>query len=340
MSANTQANFERAQTPEPNVVIDRLQHGYAAHLLSEPLVVTRWLMYGQSRLYVKTQQGHPIGWVDIHTGERLLEVPELHTAFEAAIAAAQPGIPAAYTPRRARLEQVASGHRPKGDSPEPRRMQAEPEQPVWSPKEQASPASAAKKGLRLSRVTAPRLTLSAPSASAIEPGEEGVPAQPVELRFGRIDALQERRKLRRGATELQLLAQQLNAFAGQEQDWDYLTAGDLGIEDAAVDFVVGGPGGIFAIDVITPTTASFRGTGFAKRAGQVLGRAMEAPVWVRHLLVPIGFSVADLAELPSELPLISRRQLPGFLASQPRCLSAGDVELALGYARLHWSWRN
>lgn len=332
MSANTQPRFDRAQTPEQSAVIARLQHGFAAHLQSEPLSVTRWLMYGQARLYVKTQTGRPIGWVDVRTGERVIEVPEMQPAFEAAIAAAQPGIPAAYTPRRAQLQSVTAGRGTKTETPAPRRLVPDPDQPVWSVVTETGKPDTQRRGRRSAATPS---TAASPQTST----ELAVPEQE-KFRFGRLDALADRLRLRHGATEQQVLAQTLGAFIGRQPGWDYLAAADLGIADAAVDFVVGGPAGIFAIDVITPTMSAFRGTGFAKRASIVLTSAMEAPVWVRHVLVPIGFSTAEVALLPTELPMVSRRQLRGFLLRQPHVLSAGDVELALGYARLHWTWRS
>lgn len=295
-------------------------------------------MYGQARLYVKTQQGTPIGWVDVRTGERVLEVPELQPAFEAAIAAAQPGIPPAYTPRRGMLESVETSRRPKGDGPAPRRFVADLDQSVWAPVEQKTAPAHSRK--------APRSSTSATSRPApIIPqpvtghSTELVRLQTEKLRFGRVDALADRYQLWRGANELQIVAKQLNAIS-RDSDWDYLTTSDLGVDEAAVDFVAGGPGGIFAIDVITPQTSAFRGAGFARQTSEVLTRAMESAIWVRHLLVPVGFSVAQAAQLPTELPLISRRQLTGYLNSQPQLLSADQVELALGYARLHWTWRS
>jgi len=338
VSANTQPRFDRAQSPEQNAVIARLQHGFAAHLLSEPLSVTRWLMYGQARLYVKTQQGTPIGWVDVRTGERVIEVPELQPAFEAAIAAVQPGIPPAYTPRRAMLESVEATHRPKGDGPVPRRSVADPDEPVWAPVARESAPTSGRKGHRSARTPSSRPT-PAVTEPTVSTSKELAVLHTDRFRFGRVDALSDRYQLWRGASEMQLVARQLNAISRRDE-WDYLTQSDLGMDDAAVDFVVGGPGGVFAIDVITPSTPAFRGTGFAKRTSEVLTRAMESGIWVRHILVPVGFSVAQAALLPAELPLISRRQLTTFLMSQPQLLSPEQVELALGYARLHWTWRS
>lgn len=338
MSANTQPRFDRAQSLEQNAVIARLQHGFAAHLLSEPLSVTRWLMYGQARLYVKTQQGTPIGWVDVRTGERVIEVPDLQPAFEAAIAAVQPGIPADYTPRRALLESVEATHRPKGDGPVPRRSVADPEAPVWAPVERESAQTSGRKGHRSAGTPSARPT-PAVAEPAVSTSKELAVLHTDRFRFGRVDALADRYQLWRGASEMRLVARQLNAIS-RRNGWDYLTQPDLGLDDAAVDFVVGGPGGLFVIDVITPTTPTFRGTGFAKLTSQVLTRAMESAVWVRHILVPVGFSVAQAALLPAELPLVPRRQLTTFLLGQPEVLSPDQVELALGYARLRWTWRS
>ena len=56
------------------------------------------------RLYVNTEEGRLVGWVDLASGERSLAMPELAAAFEAAISAAQTGGPRPYRPRRAAIE--------------------------------------------------------------------------------------------------------------------------------------------------------------------------------------------------------------------------------------------
>ena len=72
------------------------------------LVVARWFKFGMRRVYVTTADGRLVGWVDLAAGERFLGIPELATAFEAAIAGAQTDIPRPYRPRRAAVEAGAS----------------------------------------------------------------------------------------------------------------------------------------------------------------------------------------------------------------------------------------
>lgn len=67
-------------------------------LAMEELHVARWRKYGKDRPYVNDSAGTRVGWVDLFTGARTLEVAVKATGFEAAVAeflAAAPGSPAA-----------------------------------------------------------------------------------------------------------------------------------------------------------------------------------------------------------------------------------------------------
>jgi hypothetical protein len=57
------------------------------------LVVSRWTRYGKDRLYVSTDSGQRVGWLDLVTGEPTLEMPEMADAFHEAVAAHQSGLP-------------------------------------------------------------------------------------------------------------------------------------------------------------------------------------------------------------------------------------------------------
>ena len=50
---------------------------------------TRWTPYGKDRLYVTTEDGQRVGWLDLLTGESTLEVPELTDAVHEAVNALQ-----------------------------------------------------------------------------------------------------------------------------------------------------------------------------------------------------------------------------------------------------------
>jgi hypothetical protein len=55
------------------------------------LGVKRWTRYGKDRLYVSTEDGQRVGWLDLMTGEPTVEMPELADAFHAAIRGHQIG---------------------------------------------------------------------------------------------------------------------------------------------------------------------------------------------------------------------------------------------------------
>jgi hypothetical protein len=52
----------------------------------DDLVVTRWRTHDEDRLYVTTPTGDPVGWVDLETGARLLDRPDLSDRFEVTVA--------------------------------------------------------------------------------------------------------------------------------------------------------------------------------------------------------------------------------------------------------------
>jgi hypothetical protein len=52
----------------------------------DDLVVTRWRAHDENRVYVTTPTGEPVGWVDIDSGARQLDRPDLEDRFEVAVA--------------------------------------------------------------------------------------------------------------------------------------------------------------------------------------------------------------------------------------------------------------
>jgi hypothetical protein len=52
----------------------------------DDLVVTRWRAPDENRVYVTTPTGEPVGWVDIDSGARQLDRPDLEDRFEVAVA--------------------------------------------------------------------------------------------------------------------------------------------------------------------------------------------------------------------------------------------------------------
>ena len=76
--------------------------------VASPLVVVLWSMFGARRLYVDTADRRHVGWVDLNTGHRSLIMPELASAFDAAVAGADTDTDTPSTPRRALEEAIES----------------------------------------------------------------------------------------------------------------------------------------------------------------------------------------------------------------------------------------
>ena len=67
------------------------------------LMVVRWKRYGKDRLYVNTDDGTRVGWLDLQSGEATVEIDALRADFDAAVAdhrpaGARPAPPAAPIP--------------------------------------------------------------------------------------------------------------------------------------------------------------------------------------------------------------------------------------------------
>lgn len=57
------------------------------------LTVKRWTRYGQDRLYVSTEDGQRVGWLDLLTGQEVMERPDLAVDFQTALAAHRDVVP-------------------------------------------------------------------------------------------------------------------------------------------------------------------------------------------------------------------------------------------------------
>jgi hypothetical protein len=51
----------------------------------QSLTVKRWTRYGKDRLYVATEDGQRVGWLDLLTGQSIVEMPEFADAFHEAV---------------------------------------------------------------------------------------------------------------------------------------------------------------------------------------------------------------------------------------------------------------
>jgi len=59
------------------------------HRRDQTMIVKRWTRYGKDRLYVSTEDGQRVGWLDLPSGESTVELPEFSDAFPEAISAFQ-----------------------------------------------------------------------------------------------------------------------------------------------------------------------------------------------------------------------------------------------------------
>jgi hypothetical protein len=197
----------------------------------------RWRRFGLDRLYVNAVDGSRIGWVDLETGERLIELPELTDAFDSAVGQWEHEQPTAMKSTTTTL------------TPQ---VPAEPENPrrveVLSPLvEEPSPE----------RVLVPMTTSDAGDSwldlSKNLPGEavraQATAArhrQPVLTRLARVARVHtDERAWRIGAKGEQLVAKELTKLPA---GWHNLNAIPIGDNSADIDHLVIGPAGVFSLN--------------------------------------------------------------------------------------------
>ena len=331
---------------------------------TDRLSVARWSRYGRTRLYVSTPDGTQVGWADPITGERSLAMPELATAFEAALADAEPDAPEplraespagsdAYVPRRA-IGAVAAAQPAPGD---------------FATDLPARPAAAP--------IVAPAVLPQTPC----DPGEwfdlaTNVPGQGARAR-ARAELAAMRRREAAFAT---FLPRGLDAKT-DERSWGVGTSGEeavgaglddlrrdgwfvlhsvpVGTRGSDIDHVVIGPGGVHTVNTKTHPNANvwigrttvlvnghsqpyLRNSRFeADRASAVLSAAVGWPVEVTPALVFLTGTVTaqvTVKEPPDGVVILDGLDLPGYFRTRDPQLGADQVQLLFEHARRSSTW--
>ena len=61
------------------------------HVGADVLTVKRWTRYGKDRLYVTSEDGQRVGWLDLLTDESTVDLPEFTDAFHRVVSAHREG---------------------------------------------------------------------------------------------------------------------------------------------------------------------------------------------------------------------------------------------------------
>ena len=301
----------------------------------------RWRRQGMDRLYVNDTTGTRLGWYDLQSGARMVEVAERAVEVAAAIDSWLVGDSRA--PRESVLHpQVGAQSAPC---------------PSLSPVTDIVPAPPSSVAVSTPTTNADPADLAANRAGAAAREQAILRRQqaPIRTTLARLLGVHtEERAWRIGAEGEEKVAAQLAKLGPR---WHILHAVPVGEHGADIDHVVIGPGGIFTLNTkhhpgakiwVAENTFMINGSRHpyihksrheAQRAASLLSRAAGRRVPVTALLVPVGADEVTIKRAPEDVVVVSRMKVRKWLASRPEVLSDADVSSVYAVARRADVWR-
>lgn len=284
------------------------------------ITVTPWRRYGLERLYVKTAEGEPIGWLDPQTGEASLDREDLRQAFETALSQHLGTLPMA----------------PAG----PSRTNKDPAQDI-------EPYSV--------RLPFRDLARNHAGESARRQASQERAAAPVRTAMARILQVHTaERAWRIGADGEIAVARCLEQLS---QEWHSIHAVAVGRRNSDIDHVVVGPPGVFTINTkhhpgkkVTVDQDRFTVNGYrqqyvrnsrheAARASRLLSQATGEMVAVTGVIAVVGaHNGFEVRRQPDDVHVVGRRALVGWLTSLPHRLNPEDVQRISRTVRRSDTW--
>ncbi|WP_051706199.1 nuclease-related domain-containing protein [Nocardioides aequoreus] len=282
--------------------------------------VTRWRRYGHDRLYVRDAAGGDLGYWDLKTDE----VRPAEERWRDAVTAAAVAWRLGDTPTPA---------------PPPAALPPEPPAPV------------------LERAWLD-LATNRPGASVRETAEAAYAAAPVRSTLGRLLGVRtEETAWRLGAKGEEKVGAQLTKLERRDPRWRSLHAIPIGTRGSDIDHLVIGPGGVFTVNAkhhpgkkIWVGGSTFLVDGFrqpyvrnarfeAARAADLLSRACGLSVAVHGLVVPVNAAEVVVRSQPTDVDVVPRRQLAGWLRRLGPSLDDDQVAMVYDAARRSTTWR-
>jgi hypothetical protein len=305
------------------------------------LVVTRWTRYGHDRLYVSDAAGLHVGYWDNHKNIAVLADPARRVAFDAALAAygdiQGQRLP---TPTQA----LSRESEPSGASMPP----------LWRSEAPSAGLSSSGKPPEDHWID---LADNPPGAAARAQAIAQKQAAPVKTVLARVLGVHNsERAWRIGADGEEAVALRLLRLG---VDWKILHAIPVGHENSDIDHVVIGPGGVYTINAkhhpdsqIWVGGDTFLVNGHkqlyvknsrfeAKRAAELLGRAVGFPVPVIALIVIVGAHKGMIikAQPPGgDVIILGRKEIDAWLSDRPQVLVPSIVDLIYDQARRSTTW--
>jgi len=290
------------------------------------LIETPWKRYGKDRVYVRTEDGHDIGYVDLQAGT----VAKVEPGFEAAL-------------EECRQRWITAMHQPRpvvsGDTASTRTKPTV-----------AEPASTAVK-------PAPRdLATNVAGAHVRAKREEVNSEAPVRNFVARVLGVKtEERAWRVGAKGEEKVADQLAKLG---PSWRVLHSIEVGDRGSDIDHVVIGAAGVFTLNAKRhpngrvsvnawkiyvngqPTDYLRNARGEADRAQRLLSAACGTPVAVSPVVVFVDLDDFKVKQAPQQgVHVTTHRRLVDWLQSLPATASPGAVEQIFAKARINTTWQ-
>jgi hypothetical protein len=290
------------------------------------VTVRRWQRFGFDRLYGNADDGKNVGWVDLDTGERRIEFPELAEVFGHAVGA--------WRSQHPTVTGRSGGSRRPGPSDRP---------PLLDVKEKAA-------GARTSNATRTWVDLAdnAAGAGVRVKARQARQNEPVWTLLARAAGVYtDERAWRVGMKGEELVGREL---AKLDDRWHVLHSIPIG-DHADVDHLVIGSGGVFALNAKHHkyATVSIDGecvmvNGYpqpyvgksrheARRVGQLLSDALGEHVTVHGVVVVVNAGHFTIRQQPCDVQLIERPRLRKWLLSLLIGQDQGRVEALFEVAR-------
>lgn len=319
------------------------------------LVTQEWSRYGKKRLYVKASDGSPVGWVDLLSGQRVVECADQASQFHEAVdqyhadhpvtvssagTVEQVGTISADEPTVLKLAiaEVAPPDNPVAEDVE-RRVASDADMTDWVDLSLNLPGQAA------------RAQALAEFAAQKEQGKTRAFLQHL------FDMKTDERAWRVGADGEESIGSRLEQL--RKHGWHVLHAVPVGDRGSDIDHVVIGPGGVFtlntknhpgrsvwvgryAVKVDGHSQPYLRNSRFeAQRAAKLLTAAVGEPVEVTPVLVFLTGTIipkVTVKQPPDDVRVLDRMDIPSAFKRARAVLTPAQVETVYEQARRSATW--
>jgi hypothetical protein len=313
--------------------------------MAENVSVKRWRRFGMDRVYVNTADGDRIGWVDLGTGERVIESPAHAHIFERAVgectrAGRGPQSSPTVAQRSEELEEPP-GHTyvssPPGDPHDPETTAVRPTGDVDDAR------------LDLAR--------NLPGQSARTQAIAAQRKEPVAPWLAQVRGVHtDERAWPKGEKGEELVAQELEMLGTHWRVLHALPNGDKADKGSDIDHLVIGPAGVLSLNAKHHKNAAVwvgcnvvmveghrqsyipNSRHEAQRVGRLLSHTCGVPVVATGVVVPVNARSVTIWEQPDDVYVVNLRRLRQWLLSLPSALDRTRVERIFEAARRSSTW--